>query len=135
MSSYNSITIVGNCGKEPEMRFSQNGNAVTTFSVAVDNGRYVNEAWKEETEWFRVSCFNKLAERVNEKIAKGTSVLVVGKLKLSHWKDRDGADRTSLEILANNVMGLSKSEKAYSNAPVDDVEPPEGDIDPEDIPF
>jgi single-strand DNA-binding protein len=137
MPSYNSITIVGNSGSDGEMRFTPNGTAITSFNVAVDNGRYVDEVWKPETEWFRIICLNKLAERVNEKVLKGMPVLVIGKVKLNRWQDRNNGEmKASLEILASKVVTFAKSEKTF-NAPApisDDEVPPEEDIDP-DIPF
>jgi single-strand DNA-binding protein len=138
MPSYNQITIVGNCGNPPELRYSPNGVPICNLNVAVNDPRLVGDEWKDNTEWFRIICFNKLAERVNEKIVKGIPVLVVGKLKLNRWEDKNtGEKRASLEILASKVVGFSKAEKAglpSVAAPVD-MDIPEGDIDTEDLPF
>lgn len=138
MPSYNQLTIVGNCGGDPELRYSPSGVPVANLNVAVNDPKLVNNEWKDNTEWFRVTCFNKVAERANEKITKGMQVLVVGKVKINRWEDKNtGEKRASLEIVANKVMGLGKSEKAGlpSVAAPADVDIPEGDIETEDLPF
>ncbi|MFA5048888.1 MAG: single-stranded DNA-binding protein [Patescibacteria group bacterium] len=133
MASLNSITIVGNSGSDAEMRYTPQGTPITSFNVAVNDPRLVNNEWKDNTEWFRIICFNKLAERVNEKVLKGMPVLVMGKLKLNRWQDKNtGEMKASLEILASKVVSFAKSPK--SAEPVDDIEP-EGDIEPDEIPF
>jgi single-strand DNA-binding protein len=129
MANLNVIFIAGNCGGDPEMRFTPEGTPVTTFNVAVDNGRFVGNEWKEATDWFRIITFGKLAERVNERVAKGNPVLVSGKLKLNRWEDKNtGEKRASLEILANKVISFSRQDKQEEVAG-------EGDIEPTDIPF
>jgi single-strand DNA-binding protein len=138
MPSYYQITIVGNCGNPPELRYSPSGVPVCNLNVAVNDPKLVGEEWKDNTEWFRIICFNKLAERVNEKIVKGIPVLVVGKLKLNRWEDKNtGEKRASLEILASKVVGFSKAEKNTlpSVAIPADVDIPEGDVDPDELPF
>lgn len=131
MANLNVIFIVGNCGGDPEMRYTPEGTPVTSFNVAVDNGRFVGNEWKEATEWFRVICFGKLAERVNERVSKGNPVMVSGKLKLNRWEDKNtGEKRASLEILANKVISFVKADKQQE----EDVTG-EGDIEPSDIPF
>jgi single-strand DNA-binding protein len=139
MASYQSITIVGNSGSDPEMRYTAEGNCITSFTVAVDIGRYVNEQWKEETQWYRVSCFGKMAERVNERVSKGMPVMVVGTLRLNKWQDKStGEMRSSLEIRANRVMNFGKAEQVISvklGSSTRDEDIPDGDLVPDDIPF
>lgn len=138
MPSYNQITIVGNCGNPPELRYSPSGVPICNLNVAVNDPKLVKEEWVDSTEWFRIICFNKLAERVNERITKGIPVLVVGKLKLNRWVDKNtGENRASLEILASKVVGFSKAEKAGlpSVAIPADVDIPDGDTEPDDLPF
>ena len=119
MASYNQIIIVGNCGGEPEMRYLESGDPVTSFSVAVDNGRFVNEAWKEDVEWYRVSCFGKMAESVNRRLTKGEPVMVVGRLKCRRWDDKEGKARYSLEVRANKVISFSKKKTAAADEEVE----------------
>jgi single-strand DNA-binding protein len=119
------------------MRYTAEGNCITSFTVAVDIGRYVNEQWKEEVQWYRISCFGKMAERINERVSKGQPVMVVGTLRLNKWQDKNtGEMRSSLEIRASRVMSFVKSEKFSANGPaIPDESIPEGDVEPDDLPF
>ena len=98
MSGYNQITLVGNIGNDAEMKFAD-GKPVTTFPLAV-NGK------KDETQWFTVTTWEKLAETCNEYIHKGMKVLVVGRVKLDEWTGSDSVPRARLSVTANNVTFL-----------------------------
>jgi single-strand DNA-binding protein len=137
VASFQQIVICGNAGGDPEMRFTPDGNGIKSFTVAVDIGRYVDEKWKEEVQWFRVSCFGKMAERVNERVSKGMPVMVVGTLRLNKWPDKNtGEMRSSLEIRASRVMSFTRSEKFSANGPaIPDENIPDGDVDPDNMPF
>jgi single-strand DNA-binding protein len=134
-SSLNKIMIIGNLGAEPEMRFTPSGNPVTSFRVATN--RVYNTAEgerKEETEWFTVVTWNRLAENCNQFLTKGQQVYAEGRLRTRVWEGQDGQKRTSVEIIANNVIFLSKrGAGAVSNERLDEGE--SGDIEPQDIPF
>jgi single-strand DNA-binding protein len=124
---YQSLTIVGNVGKDAEMRYLQNGTPVTDFTVAVNRAwtdKQTNEA-REETTWFRISAWNKLAETCNAYIKKGMSVLVVGSVSASAYVGKEGEARASLEVRADTVKFLSRKDDADST-PADT---------PHDIPF
>lgn len=104
---YQHTIIVGNLGKDPEMRFTPSGVPVTTFSVAV------SRKWKdkdgeqqEKTTWFRVNAWRKLAEVCNQYLSKGSKVLVEGDVSASAWTGQDGEPRASLELNAQNVRFL-----------------------------
>lgn len=112
---YQSITIVGRLGRDPEMRYTPNGQAVTSFQVATDrqytdgNGQKV-----KETTWFRVSVWGKQAETTNQYLKQGSLVLVEGRLTPDPktggprvWKKQDGSDGASFEIAASTVRFLS----------------------------
>ena len=107
--SLNKMLIIGNVGSDPEMRYTPNGNPVTTFSVAT-NRRYTTSEGeqREETEWFRVSAWNKLAETCNQYVTKGMKVYVEGRLKSSPWVGNDGQPRAGNEITANDVRFLDR---------------------------
>ncbi len=137
MPSFNTITIVGNCGNDPEMRYTPSGKPVTQINVAVDNGRYVNEEWKEDTLWFRVSCFGKLAENVNSRVIKGEPVMCIGKLNLRRGTDNKGEQRYSLEILANKVLNFRKLAKTEAKPEIDNDSdiPIDTEVEPEELPF
>ena len=103
------ILVIGNVGSDPEMRYTPNGSAVTSFSVAT-NRRYTTSAGeqKEETEWFRVSAWNKLAETCNQYVVKGMKVYVEGRVSSSAWTDQEGQARSSLEINCTEVQFLTR---------------------------
>jgi single-strand DNA-binding protein len=110
MASVNKVIIIGNLGKDPETRYTQDGAAITNFSVATSD-RWTDKATgekKEATEWHRISCFGKLAEIAGEYLKKGRTVYVEGKLKTRKWKDQEGNDRYTTEIVADQMQFLSK---------------------------
>src|SRR5437870_2699019 len=100
--------IIGNLGRDPEMRHTPAGKPVTNFSVAVSR-RYTVEGGesKEETQWFRISAWNQLAERCSQYLTKGQRVYVEGRLSTRNWTGQDGQVRTEVEITANDVVFLS----------------------------
>jgi single-strand DNA-binding protein len=135
MASLNQIFIAGNVGNEPEMRFTPSGVGITQINVAVNDPKLqADGTWKDNTQWFKVICFNKIAERVNEKVKKGDPVLCVGKLQVSRWDDKNtGEHRFGLEVVANKVVSFSKA--VYKGSPEESPLPNEDDIIPDDMPF
>lgn len=110
MAGINKVIIVGNLGRDPEMRYLPSGSAVTNFSVAVSR-RYKSRDGedREETEWFNVSCFDRLAEVANEYLAKGKQVYIEGRIRLGQWDDRQtGEKRARLEVVANELQMLGQ---------------------------
>jgi len=112
---YQKIIIAGNLGRDPEMRYAPSGSPVTSFSVA-SGRKYTNAEGDlvEETGWFRVSAWNRLAEVCAEHLSKGRAVLVEGRLKIDPstggpriWQDSEGAARASFEVTAGTVQFLS----------------------------
>ncbi len=105
----NKLLIIGNVGRDPEMRYTPNGNAVTSFSVAV-NRTYTPAGGErqQETEWFNVSAWNRLAEVCNNYVTKGMKVYVEGSLRSRSWIGQDGQTRFSNEIFANTVQFLDR---------------------------
>lgn len=104
---YQYTVIVGNVGRDPEMRYTQTGTAVCDFSVAV-NRRWTDNAGetKEKTTWFRVTCWRALAETVNQYVHKGMRILVSGEVSATAWQTDDGQARAALEIRAQDVKFL-----------------------------
>jgi len=137
MASLNRIQIIGNLGGDPEMRFTPNGNPVTNFSVATTRKYTVDDEPREETQWFRVTTWNKLAETCNQFLVKGKQVYVEGWLKTREWEDKEGGKRFSVEITANTVLFLGQkqisSEDTQPTEAAKDFTP--GELEPEDIPF
>ena len=137
MVSLNKMTIIGNLGSEPEMRFTPSGRPVTSFSIAT-NWRYTTAEGerKEDTEWFNVVAWGKLAEQCNQFLTKGRLVYIEGRLRLRTWEGQDGKTHARNEIIAEKVKFLDRqgAPAAAGEAKPDDVEPP-GDVEPDDIPF
>ncbi len=135
MPSLNKLIIIGNVGGEPEMRFTPNGKPVTSFRVATNWVSTTPEGErKQETEWFNVVAWNKLAEQCNQFLAKGKLVYVEGRIHTRTWEDQDGQPRSRSEVIANKVVFLDRR----GLAPLGEGKVEEsaaGDIEPEDIPF
>jgi single-strand DNA-binding protein len=105
--SLNKCMIIGNLGRDPEMRYTPNGQAVTQFTVAVNrNFKGASGDWQEETEWFRVVAWGPLAERTAEYLRKGRKVYVEGRLQTRQWEDREGQKRYTTELVAQTVTTL-----------------------------
>ena len=111
------MTLIGNVGTDPEMRYTPNGNPVTSFTVAT-NRRYTTAEGeqREETEWFTVSAWNRLGETINQYLTKGRRVYVEGRLKSSTWTGNDGEARFRNEITANQILMLDR-EKSTNDEP------------------
>jgi single-strand DNA-binding protein len=109
MRGLNKIQIIGNLGRDPEMRYTPNGKPVTTFSVAVSRSRNRAENEREEkTEWFNVVAWDRLAEICNEYLVKGSVVYVEGRLETRSWETTDGQKNYRTEIVANEVIMLDR---------------------------
>lgn len=105
---YQSTTIIGDLGKDAEMRYTPKGTAVTNFSVATSNKYQKDGEWITETTWFRVSVWGKMAEACNQYLAKGSRVMVEGRVKAHAYLKGDGTPDATLEINAQNVKFLDK---------------------------
>ncbi len=105
----NKIIVIGNVGRDPEMRYTANGQSSTSFSVA-SNRRYraTDGEQKEETEWFNVSTFGRLAEICNQYLTRGQQVYVEGRLRGRVYTDRDGNPRYSLDVVATEMQMLGR---------------------------
>src|SRR3954454_1276959 len=105
--SLNKAMIIGNLGRDPEMRYTPSGQAVTQFTVAVNrNFKDHDGNWQEETEWFRVVAWGPLAERTAEYLRKGRKVYVEGRLQTRQWEGQDGQKRYTTEVIAKTVRTL-----------------------------
>jgi single-strand DNA-binding protein len=105
--SLNKAMIIGNLGRDPEMRYTPSGQAVTQFTVAVNrNFKDHDGNWQEETEWFRVVAWGPLAERTAEYLRKGRKVYVEGRLQTRQWEGQDGQKRYTTELIAQTVTPL-----------------------------
>ncbi len=124
----NKVMLIGNLGTDPEMRYTANGSAVTTFRIAVSRSFGSDGERREETEWFTIVTWNKLAELLGQHLQKGRKVFVEGRLATRSWDGPDGQKRYRTEVVANQVLFLDRPQ----GAAMPDVG---GDIDPDDLPF
>ncbi len=130
---YQQITIVGNVGRNPELRYTQNGVAVCDFSVAVNKVTNVNGEKREKVTWFKVTAWRQLAELVNQYVQKGRQVMVVGEVSVSAYTDKSGQPAATLELTANEVRFLGgRDGGGEGRGNFEDFAPP-GQVD--DIPF
>jgi single-strand DNA-binding protein len=109
--AFSKVMIIGNLGRDPEMRYTPNGRQVTEFSVAVTHrGRDPQSGeWADQgTDWFRVTIWGDRAERAAEQFRKGNRVFVEGRFRTREYDAKDGTHRTSLEITADNVIPLER---------------------------
>ena len=105
MSNGNSVTLVGNITRDPELRFTPSGQATATFGLAV-NRRWQNrqtQEWEEATSFFDVVCWRDLADNVSESLAKGSRVIVTGRLEQRSWETQEGDKRSKVEVVADEV--------------------------------
>jgi single-strand DNA-binding protein len=107
--SLNKCMIIGNLGRDPEMRYTPSGQAVTQFTVAV-NRNYKNQQGErvEETEWFRIVAWGQQAEFAAEYLRKGNKVFIEGRLQTRQWEGQDGQKRYTTELVANTIQNLER---------------------------
>jgi len=110
------ITVIGNLGRDPEMRYTTGGKPVTEFSVAVGHSKPDGSGgWIDEgTDWFRVTVWGDRAERAAESFNKGQKVFVEGRFRSREYDAKDGTKKTSLEITADNVISLERREEGQA---------------------
>ena len=107
MASVNKVILVGNLGKDPEVRYMPNGDAVANFSIATtDTWKDKNGMRQERTEWHNISMYRRLAEIAGEYLKKGSSVYVEGRLQTRKWQDKNGQDRYTTEIICDQMQML-----------------------------
>jgi single-strand DNA-binding protein len=140
MRSLNKVTLIGNLGQDPEVKYMQNGDAVASFSLAT------SESWKdktsgeqvERTEWHRCVAYRKPAEILGQYAHKGTKLYVEGKLQTRKWQDKEGQERYTTEIQVADFLLLSAKEAGEHGARPAPAGKPGGTSEPDfndDIPF
>lgn len=124
MASVNKVILVGNLGRDPETRYSADGAAIANVSVATTR-RYKDSSGQqqEETEWHRVVFFGRLAEIAGEYLRKGRSVYVEGRLRTRKWTDKEGAEKQTTEIVAENMQMLG-SREGMGGGDIEESAPP-----------
>ncbi len=143
MASVNKVILVGNLGRDPEVRYLPDGTAITNISVATtDTWKDKSGEKQERTEWHRIAFFGRLAEIAGEYLKKGSQVYIEGRLQTRKWQDKDGQDRYTTEIVADRLQMLG-SRQAGDRSPSQTGGTPAagphsgGKFDdfPDDIPF
>jgi len=146
--SVNKVILIGNLGRDPEVRYASSGNAVCNFTMATSR-TYKNKQGErtDETEWHRVVAFGRTAEVCGEYLKKGSMVYIEGRIKTNKWQDKEtGADRYSTDIITENMKMLGKrgddaggaqrgSSSQASSGNNDPYQPLPGDIPDSDVPF
>lgn len=105
MASDNTVTLVGNITRDPELRFTPSGQAVASFGIAVNRrwqNRQTNE-WEEQTSFFDIKCWAQMAENVSESLGRGSRVIVTGRLEQRSWETDQGDKRSKVEVVADEV--------------------------------
>ena len=105
--SFNKITIIGNLGRDPELRYTPQGTAVCDFSVAVnDRKRDKAGEWQDVTTWFKITFWGKQAENASKYLTKGRQAYIEGRLQVEEWTDRDGNNRFTLAVQGSDIQFL-----------------------------
>jgi single-strand DNA-binding protein len=145
--SFNKIIVVGNLGRDPELRYTPQGTPVCSFTVATNEKRKDRAGETQDvTTWFRVTLWGRQAETASQYLAKGRPIYVEGRLRLEEWTDRDGKQRYTLEVHATDMqfIGGGRGDEtaaaaggggATSRAPSTERQQPEQDLSDDDIPF
>jgi single-strand DNA-binding protein len=116
--SLNKCMIIGNLGRDPEMRYTPSGQAVTQFTVAVNrNYKDAQGERQEETEWFRVVSWGQQAEFAAEYLRKGNKVYIEGRIQTRQWEGQDGQKRYTTELVANTIQTLERRPRDDSGEP------------------
>ncbi len=137
MASLNKVLLIGNTGKDPEVRYTTSGTAVASFSLATSE-KFKNKGgeWEERTEWHKVILWGRLAEIAGEYLTKGKTVFIEGRLQTRKWQDRDGTDHYTTEIVGEKMQMLSRKE---GNGRTEEAAPSHEDQAPlpndDDVPF
>jgi single-strand DNA-binding protein len=113
----NKVMILGNLGRDPEMRYTPSGRPVTTFSVAVSRSWSTADGERHtETEWFNIVAWSKLAETCKQFLTKGKQVYIEGRLQTRHWEDKDGLKHTTVEVIASEMILCGERKESNTHA-------------------
>ena len=131
----NKIMIIGNLGTDPEMRYTPSGKPVTSFRVAVNTTFRARDGERQDdTEWFTVVAWDRLAELVNQYLSKGRRAYIEGRFKSRRWEGQDGEPRFANEIIATSVLFLDRGGDSVDEGPAEENDP-SMPTEAEDLPF
>lgn len=135
MAGINKVILVGNVGKDPEVRFLPSGQPVANFSLATNEIRNSKDGKRvEKTEWHKIVAFGKLGEICGEYLSKGKLVYIEGKIQTRSWEDKNGNQKQSTEVIATSMQMLDKKLESNKNK-VDSDNDNNEEENQEDIPF
>ncbi len=127
MAGLNKVTLIGNLGRDPELRYTANGQAVTNFTLATTESFSKRDGGRDErTEWHRIVAWGKLAEICGEYLAKGRQIYVEGRIQTREWEDKDGNKRWTTEIVARNMQMLGRRSEGGMGADLPEPDGPSG---------
>lgn len=127
----NKVMVIGHLGRDPEMRYTPSGRPVTTFSVAVSRSWNTADGERRtETEWFNIVAWGNLAEICKQYLHKGQQVYIEGRLQTRRWEDNEGQKRTSIEVVANEMMMLGDRRDNSSQSQNQDTGEEDKDSEP-----
>ena len=136
MAGLNKAMIIGYLGRDPEMRYTPNGSAVTSFSVGVSRQWTGQNGPQKETEWFNVVAWEKLAEQCNQSLHKGSQVYVEGRLQTHSWDAADGQKKYKTELIASSVQYLDpRGPRGTDSGSVTPEDEFSGEKEVDDLPF
>ena len=130
MASFNKVMLMGNLTRDPELRYTSNGSAVTSFGLAVNRKFKQGDEWKEDVCFVDITVWGKQGENCAEYLSKGRPAFVEGRLQYSTWEN-DGQKRSKLEVVANTVQFLGSRGGSQGDSSVDKAPVPNED----DVPF
>lgn len=142
--SFNKIILVGNLGRDPELRYTPQGTPVCSFTMATNERRKDKAGeFQDQTTWFRVTLWGRQAETASQYLTKGRPVYIEGRLRVEEWTDRDGRSRYTLEVHATDMQFIGGRSDEPSHTPaatragsqVPSDESPSAEITDDDIPF
>ena len=140
-NSYNKIILVGNLGRDGELRATPQGKQVLSTSLAVEDPSKKDDRGRPGTEWYRINVWGRQAETLSPHLLKGKSILVEGRLSIQTWTDREGHNRYTPEVSADRVVllgspgGQGTGGQRADSHPVDELDQAPSDINADDIPF
>ena len=138
--SFNKITLVGNLGRDPELRYTPQGTPVCSFSMATNERRKDKSGeMQDQTTWFKVTLWGRQAETASQYLTKGKPVYIEGRLRVEEWTDRDGKPRHTLEVNATDMQfiggGRSEEQPMERAAAAGSAPSEHSDVSEDDIPF
>lgn len=138
-SDINKVQLLGNLTADPEIRYTQNGIPVASFNIATSRKYKQNDEWKEDVVFIPVVLWDRLAKHAQDRLSKGSRVLIEGRMVPRSWEDQSGQKRYKTEVVASDMILIAryktKDEVQHQDAPPPAANPADDYVDPDDLPF